>query len=159
MGQMGQYRAPSKKRRYLIIAVSIQVPPIIWVLVIMFVVKVAEDQNAKTVQAEVKHILRDIYKAQENYHAANGVFASGPDCFSALGWGPEGNISYSYYCGSDMIEATRKFWVCDFDPPTPSRTGFPIYGVGNVDPDLQCDVWTIDEKGNLENVERDLWFP
>ena len=70
----------------------------------------------------------------------------------------EGETRFDYYCGADKIPSNKQPEACNHITPPPSKTAFPLHAVGNVDADIDCDVWTIDEAGVIENTVHDLEF-
>lgn len=114
----------------------------------------------KAKASEAKTNLGAIFTSQVAYFGENGRYAGhqgGKKCFELLGWAPEGQTSYSYYCDTDAIPNTREFIKCPAPDAQPvKQDSFIIYAVGNIDADSVCDVWTIDEKKQLRNRVNDL---
>ncbi len=108
-------------------------------------------------QSEAKVNLTAIGVAQAAYFDQHQTYAGGSDCFELLGWAPEGENVYAYYCGQDLIARKRRDTGCA--PPETvaiAKEAFTVYAVGNVDKDSTCDLWTMDQTRQLQNVLDDV---
>jgi len=78
--------------------------------------------------------------------------------FDDIEWTPEGGNVYSYYLGDDFLSCAKP--RCDkckrakVEPRAEERK-YTFYAVGNLDWDSACDVWSINDKGDLENIVDD----
>jgi type IV pilus assembly protein PilA len=171
MGPPGWYPPPppqSGKSTWAIVLIGclIAFPIVIAVIGILAAIAIPDflKFNAKAKQAEAKTNLGAIYTTQAAYFAENNVYAGGdpdqgPGCFEQIGWSPEGDTSYCYYCGEDVIKPTKPYLQCCPVPKNLSvikKNSFVIMAVGNVDRDSTCDVWTIDNNKQLINVTNDV---
>ncbi len=104
MTQMQTPPIPEAKKRVSLSSLIIFLVLAAW-FVQLFVLSIGRflEFNTRSAQWEPNYNLRAIREAQLNYRKAHGVFASGPDCFSLLGWEAEGFTQYTYYCGEDSI--------------------------------------------------------
>ena len=91
------------------------------------------------------------------YYSEHGNYAGGENCFDLLQWSPETRTRYSYYCGKDKIACTG----CKTQCPDPElidfkEGAFTIIAIGNIDKDIGCDVWTINDAKSIQNTISDL---
>lgn len=106
---------------------------------------------------EARANLKDIFDKQVAYHDRHKKYASGDNCFTDLGWKPEYETRYSYYCGQSHFPCTKCERECPAPPlAAPSAQGFTIIAVGNIDKDPECDLWTMNDTGKLVHVASDL---
>lgn len=108
--------------------------------------------------SEAKQNLNAMYTCQVAYYGEENTYVGGKNCFELVNWAPEGHTHYSYYCGRDVIKATRKTYG---ECPAPelienTKKGFTMIAVGNIDRDSTCNIWTINDAKNLINVVNDL---
>ena len=112
------------------------------------------DFRAKSKRAEVKANLKEIAALEQGYYKQHRTYA---DSFTALGWRPNGEIIYSYFLPRGEISnpsgAPGK--PLEGIEPGAGATGFTAVAVGNIDEDETLDVWTIDQKANLQNRVND----
>ncbi len=112
--------------------------------------------SARAKQSEAKSNLGAIFTTQVAYFGEYGTYGH---TFEQLGWGPEGDTSYSYYLVDDVIPATKygagpHVVPEDLKPYTTDQT-FLVIAVGNIDNDSILDVWTMDDAKTLRNVVND----
>ncbi len=110
-------------------------------------------------QSEAKTNLGAIFTAQVAYFGEHNTYAGGPDCFSILGWGPEGDTLYSYYCDQDKIPADKmnaEVAPCVGVVPQTSRESFTVCAAGNIDRDKSIDVWSMRDSKFLKNDLNDV---
>lgn len=117
--------------------------------------------QSKAKQAEAKSKLQMAFTAQQSFFAERGrycrtfqecglenlsdgtyVFFMGADVSAAPG------LDYLKYEGSSLLESMG------IDPVV-SKNAFVIVAVGNIDSDVDLDVWSIDEERGLYNVVSD----
>ena len=168
-GAMGMYPPPppEKKGPWVIILIGCLVVGAIGIVVIGIVAAVAIPNfmmfQSKAKQSEAKTNLSSIFTAQVSYFAETNVYAQpgggkGKSCFDIIQWSPEGTTDYTYYCGDDKIPCNKP--GCDPCPGTKNlsktaKDSFVLMAVGNIDRDPTCDVWTIDDQRELNNVTND----
>jgi type IV pilus assembly protein PilA len=58
-------------------------------------------------QAEAKTNLGAIFTTQVAYYGENSTYAGGKYCFELMGWEPEGDTRFNYYCGDEVIYCNR----------------------------------------------------
>ncbi len=135
---------------------------VIGLLSILVLVGIHEFLNfrKKAKQSEAKTNLGSLYTAQVAYFGEHNTYAGGPDCFDLLGWGPEGDTIYNYFCGADMLEATMPYFSiqaeCVNVTPASSKDGFTICATGNVDDDPTVDTWSFRDSKVLINDMNDV---
>jgi prepilin-type N-terminal cleavage/methylation domain-containing protein len=115
--------------------------------------------HTKTKAAEAKTNLGAIYNAQTKYHEQYGTYAGGPICFKLLGWAPEGDTIYTYYCGEDIIAPTKPnipVSVCNNVQPASSPKAFTVCASANVDRDATIDTWSMRDNKELRNDNNDV---
>ena len=117
--------------------------------------------KARASEARVE--LASIYKAQLNYHRETGSFAGGSNAFELLGWKPEIQNMYAYYCGDDWIKNKKSDPVLITPGPNwpyPERSAttahaFACMAIGNCDADPFLDIWMIDQNKVLRHLYDD----
>ena len=65
---------------------------------------------------------------------------------------------YAYYCGDDVLLSTLGLDLCPnaLNLSRITKNSFTFMAVGNLDNDMTCDVWTIDDSKELKNVINDI---
>jgi len=111
--------------------------------------------------AEGKTNLGAIFTTQVAYFGEYGTYAGGKDCFKLLGWAPEGETLYAYYCGDDVIAPTKgdpdpPAVPCSVVMPASSATAFTICVSGNIDRDVTQDEWVMNDGKVLTNTVNDV---
>ena len=125
------------------------------VLAAIILPPVVSRYKERALQREAKANLKSIYKSEQAYFSRNGFYA---DKFNELNWAPEKNINYSYYL------SLRERYAGDAAPvplpdqikPFVEKDKFKIAAVANIDTDSFLDVWIINEKGKLKNIQDDV---
>ncbi len=115
--------------------------------------------QAKAKQSEAKTNLGAIFTTQVAYFGEANEYGGGAECFTYLHWEPEGSAMYSYFCGSQEIEATKGGGECLGDTPAgidSDSQSFTVGASGNIDNDDTCDQWTINDAKTLTNLQTDL---
>jgi len=110
-------------------------------------------------QSEAKTNLGAIFTTQVSYFGEYGTYAGGKDCFARLGWSPEGETKYTYHCGGDTINPTRRGvapTACLAYPPVSSKRAFTVCASGNIDHDATVDEWIMNDAKVLTNVVNDI---
>jgi type IV pilus assembly protein PilA len=119
--------------------------------------------QAKIKQAEAKTKLEALFTAQYAYFSQYKAYAQsaggGQSCFDKLGWKPAEPTIYNYYCGDDIFPCTKP--GCDpcFGVLSLSKVksgSFTLMAAGNIDRDSACDIWTINDVGQLRIMVSDL---
>jgi hypothetical protein len=136
-------------------------------------------------QAEAKTNLGAIFTCQVAYYGEYNTYAGGRNCFEDLGWSPEGETKFNYYCGDEVIFCTQP--GCDrclsaklpggkankqggaldasgtphseteiLDGARSTADAFTVYAVGNIDGDPNCDVWSMRDDKSLINDHNDV---
>ena len=109
--------------------------------------------QAKAKQSEAKSNLSSIFIAQSSYFSEYNMFCT---TFSSLNWKPEGVTRYEYFLASGETTGS----VNGFTMPTGVEVGataFTAGATGNIDNETTTyDMWTINDKKNLQNVTNDV---
>ena len=124
--------------------------------------------QARARQAEAKSNLKGIYSAKHTQMADSESY----DCPSNdfCGWAPQGEVRYSYHegtAGADSVQLATMASAgsaCNTAPTGTAETSgvnnasqtFTAGASGDVDNDVDCDQWTIDDLGKLTNVTPDV---
>jgi type IV pilus assembly protein PilA len=130
--------------------------------------------QAKAKQAEAKTNLGAIFTTQVAYYGENSSYAgregmnsppSGTpigNCFADMGWTPEGDTLYTYFCGTDgsaMIDPTKPNIThtdCVTQTQITSQENFTVCASGNVDRDVTIDTWSMRDNKELKNDQNDV---
>ncbi len=114
--------------------------------------------QARAKQSEAKINLAAIYTAQAIYFAEQNVYGEtfGQIGFALAGTSETSTARYRYILGSDAIGAELDGCSLPADATTTPSAGFTAFAVGNIDGDVTCDVWSIDQDKNLENSTNDV---
>jgi type IV pilus assembly protein PilA len=127
--------------------------------------------QARAKQSEAKTNLGAIFTSQTAYFGEQSTYAGGivttTGCFGDIGWGPEGDTLYSYFCGAggaggDQIIATKNSSshapACLAATMASDNTGFTVCATGNIDRSTadQDDTWTMNDAKNLRNDINDV---
>ena len=131
--------------------------------------------QAKAKQAEAKTNLGAIFTSQVAYYGENSTYAGRDgmntnavpigNCFADMGWTPEGDTLYTYYCGSAMnalINPTKPAaaavgaLVCQVQTALTTRDTFTVCAAGNVDRDTGTDTWSMRDNKELKNDYNDV---
>lgn len=119
-------------------------------------------------QSEAKTNLGAIFTCQVSYYGEYKEYARGKDCFELIGWEPEGDTIYAYFCDQDVLMPTKARYQDRAVPsleelvllgaprPEVSKDDFLVMAAGNIDRDDYLDVWTIDSRRNWKNVINDV---
>jgi hypothetical protein len=132
---------------------------LVFVIVIPYLIYSHPHRNS---QAEAKVNMGAIFTCQVAYYGEHNTYAGGKQCFDLIGWSPEGDTLYNYYCGDDVIPCNKK--GCDRclktklpnPAPTSSAEAFTVYAIGNIDGDTHCDVWSTRDSKELRNDYNDV---
>jgi len=104
--------------------------------------------QAKAKQSEAKTNLGAIFTAQVAYFGENNTYGGGPNCFTNIAWGPEGQNAYTYFCDSHTISSLKP-QPMTYGTPTnccnSTNLGFTAGASGNVDSDTNEDWWTMND--------------
>jgi len=109
-------------------------------------------------QSEAKTNLGAIFTTQVSYFGEYGTYAGGKDCFARLGWSPEGETKYTYHCGEDAINPTKKGTTpttCSVTAQATAPYAFTVCASGNVDRDATIDEWVMNDAKVLTNTNND----
>jgi len=114
--------------------------------------------------SEAKHNLSAIVVAHIAYYAETDIWAGSKgaaNVFEVIGWNPEGNTRYAYYCGDNVIKPNNNpnfqypkpgpKWPFSIRPKATS-SGFNCMAIGDIDSDEFLDVWMIDDRKNLTQL-------
>lgn len=108
-------------------------------------------------QSPTRRNLIMICNFQNKYYSANRRYANRLQELDLNRW--ENDTKHCYYLSdTDIIKPSPKY-NCPIPPTQPksaNNLSFQIFAVGNIDNDSTLDVWSIDEKGNLENLVDDV---
>ena len=104
--------------------------------------------QARSKQSECKMVLREIWRDQQTYRAANGRYATR---FGDLGLEVHPGNRYAYLLSESEVVPVDPRYRTDFDPVAEVRSfGVGVRGdafvaacVGNIDNDSTLDVWTV----------------
>lgn len=117
--------------------------------------------QARSRQSEAKMNLKGFFTGAKATFAESNKYACG-----FCGWTPEKGYRYNYYA-TDTAKITDGGSGCDqkgvepaaqTDPDESKGTvgGFTASAVGNIDGDLLCDGWNINDANNLSNPQNDV---
>ncbi len=107
---------------------------------------------AKTKRSEAKANLGAIYNAELSYYSEYDTFSTS---FAAIRWVPVGtNKYYSYSVGGEIYGKGEA--VPSGISPGASSDSFTACAWGSIDNDATLDIWKINEKKNMVNVNDDL---
>jgi type IV pilus assembly protein PilA len=121
--------------------------------------------QAKAKQSEAKVNLGGIFTSATSYFAENSTFVAANQ--GLLGYSPTGNPKYNFFWGNTAfaftpgapatITCTNPAAITSA-PATvgASATSFTAGARGNIDSDVTCDDWTIDNVRSLTNPSPDL---
>lgn len=113
--------------------------------------------QAKAKQSEARTNLGAVYTAQTSHFGEEDSFG---DSFDAIAWKPEGQTRYSYFLPNQTILNMQGGPECQQLPPevtaAASQEGFLAVASGNIDSDATCDIWVINEKRELQNLQNDV---
>jgi hypothetical protein len=122
--------------------------------------------NVRSAHGEAITNLGAIFVTQVAYYGENLTYAGGPKAFDQLGWVPEGEARYAYFCGDDVIPRGRAKalglelggnWPLKVRPQT-TRDSFTCLAVGNIDYDQVLDVWSFSDNKERRNLFNDLGY-
>ncbi len=112
--------------------------------------------------SEAKSNLIAIQAAQTNYHHQHNVYAGGDQAFKLIGWDPDDETRYAYFCGSDRVANTIGDQI-EIGPDDNLRVSvattdqaFTCLARGNVDKDTGLDTWAINHHQDPGHYERDV---
>ena len=120
--------------------------------------------QAKARQSEAKVGLGGIFTTATAYFAENNTFSA---TSTNLGYVPAGTLRYDFYyagvAATNKVVGTGGAGVpCAVAPtavPTPNWTttgGFTAGAIGNIDNDVSCDQWSMNDVRNLRNNYNDV---
>jgi type IV pilus assembly protein PilA len=118
--------------------------------------------QARAKQSEAKTNLGAIFTSQTAYFGEYNTYAGNagdPGCFEDIGWSPEGNTIYAYYCGGDSIIPTKPNMptlACVSQDTEISQDGFTVCAAGQVDRDATTDSWSMRDSKFLKNDSNDV---
>lgn len=123
--------------------------------------------QAKSKQAEAKVSLGAIFTSAVAYQAESNPQSFQPTTISQIGWQPSGTPRYSFWY-QDAGAVTQFFGSSTATGPcnvstapgvinaASSLTGFTTAAKGNVDGDVACDEWTMNDQRTLTNTKNDV---
>jgi len=113
--------------------------------------------QARSKQSEAKTNLKAMYTAAKSYFAEKDTYAQGMDI---IGFQPEANYRYSYYypagSGTQAYTGSQNTGCSSPSGSAVTATTFTGAACANVDTDATADVWTMDDKNNLNNTTNDV---
>ena len=121
--------------------------------------------QAKARQSEAKVELGGLFTTATAYFAENNTFSTTGCC--VLGYVPAGTLRYDFYyagtAAANKIQGTGSAAApCNVVPtavPTPDWTttgGFTAGAIGNIDNDVSCDQWSMNDVRALVNNYNDV---
>ena len=113
--------------------------------------------QAKARQSEAKVALGGIFTAATAYFASNNTYLA--TTFSTLGYARTGAGKHYLFWESDSIAGSSSGCTNNSSAPTgvtATATAFTAGARGNIDGDLTCDDWTIDDGRVLSNISDDV---
>jgi type IV pilus assembly protein PilA len=115
--------------------------------------------QARTRQAEAKVGLGGIFTSAKSYFAENLTYSVG--AVSNLGFTPYGAPLYTFSFGGMTINVGSSASTCPGTTwvgtaPALTSASFTAGARGNIDSDLTCDEWTIDDNRILTNTVNDV---
>jgi len=123
--------------------------------------------QAKSKQSEAKISLGAIYTSAVAYGAEQPTTTFMPTAaqgIGAIGWAPSGTPRYSfwYFVNSGIVQfPNTTIATCNAAPATgwtvnAGLTGFTAGARGNIDSDVTCDEWFINDQRVLNNPSNDV---
>jgi type IV pilus assembly protein PilA len=113
--------------------------------------------QAKARQSEAKVSLGAIFTSATAYFGAQDTYLA--TTFNTLGYARTGEGRYYLWWESDSIAGSSSGCTSNSAAPTgvaASGTGFTAGARGNIDADLTCDDWLINDLRNLTNTVSDV---
>ena len=113
--------------------------------------------QAKARQLEAKVNLGAIFTAATAYFAANNTYLA--TTFNALGYARTGASQYYLFWESDSIAGSSSGCTNNSSAPTgvtATVTAFTAGARGNIDGDLTCDDWLVNDLRILINTSNDV---
>ena len=123
--------------------------------------------QARAKQSEAKTNLGAIFTTQVAYFGEYNTYggrveaADGGGCWADLGWGPEGDTIYTYWCeSSTFINPTKPGTTqqaCVNETALVTQGAFTACASGNVDNEATImDTWSMRDSKNLRNDQNDV---
>ena len=111
--------------------------------------------QAKAKQSEAKSNLGAIFVCQVAYFGEENTYGN---TFDLINWSPEGDRLYSYELTNQTTVNNKGQTGCQNPAGPTGVTGidFTASAAGNVDNDVICDEWSIDDSKNLDNLTNDV---
>src|SRR3990172_7879978 len=120
--------------------------------------------QAKSKQSEAKTNLGALGTTAEAWRSENDTYVA---TWANLGWAPQGTTRYGYYysgfnaaISSSGLLAGTTVGGCTTNAADPTTglaaVGFLAGAVGQIDTDVQCDVWTYSDARALPNTFNDV---
>lgn len=116
--------------------------------------------QAKSKQSEAKTNLSGIFTSQTSYFGDNNSYAA---TFALMGYTLAGNAkTYAFsvdgtnILGLTTLNTSGTNCAIGTGSPAATATAFTATARGNVDNDLDCDVWTINDVKDMPNLFADI---
>lgn len=111
--------------------------------------------QAKAKQSEAKQNLGAIFTCQVAYFGEENMYGNK---FELINWSPEGKNMYDYFQDDAHVPKRKGVLTdCTDDPGSLSDgSHFTAATSANIDSDIVCDDWTIDNKKALINISNDV---
>ena len=112
--------------------------------------------QAKARQSEAKVGLGAIFTSATAYSAEYSTYAAPTQ--SALGYAPSGSPRYGYFYNGFTFTPAGSSGACATTAvaSTATATGFTAWASGDIDQDITCDVWSINDSRTLTNTTNDV---
>jgi prepilin-type N-terminal cleavage/methylation domain-containing protein len=113
--------------------------------------------QAKARQSEAKVGLGGIFTTATSYFAENNTYSVLP---SGLGYAPAGSPKYTFSYNGAVINTVATATICNGVTTVvlaaATANAFTSGARGNIDSDVTCDEWTINDVRNLANSANDV---
>ena len=112
--------------------------------------------QAKAKQSEAKQNLGSIFTCQVAYFGEENTYGN---LFTLINWAAEGENMYTYWQDSDSIRNRKGGDGCitqGIPAGASSATAFTATAFANIDSDLVCDFWAINDGKALDNITNDV---
>ncbi len=104
--------------------------------------------QTKTKQSEAKLNLKAIHTAAAAGFVENSNYTL---CGDWCGWSPNGKQVYNYSNGTDTRAITTNTCTT-YTNAAQTAAAYTAAATANIDSDATCDIWTIDDAGNLGTI-------
>ena len=115
--------------------------------------------QAKAKQSEAKSNLGAIYTAQVAYFGEYNTYAGEGDLagtvqnsLQLVNWEPSGQNRYRYLMDTADIQSVPQPTTCGWTTIPSDQFGFSASAVANIDSDLFCDTWGLNDDKILRNM-------